>query len=691
MRRRQRTAIHEREVTPLINLWILRLLVPLGGRGYFVRALSSENISKAIGLRKLLDKVGSETEKDMLHGLEKLHAQAEARSDNRAFPLELEKNLEALKDLVGLSDVDARILGLGIILHTDRLLDDTGDMLGIISASTVSWVISGLLEIPETQVRESLSGAGVLAKSGLLTINRESAYLRAKIELLSDQFAELMLRENEHPIDILKGSVAMGLPTQLKFDDFRHVGKTLEILRPYLARSIESRRVGVNVLIYGAPGTGKSELVRLLSQDVSCPLYEVANENREGDPVDGEQRLRALRAAQCFFSRQKALLVFDEAEDVFNDGDGLLGKKSTAQTRKAWMNRMLEVNPVPTIWLSNSARCLDPAFIRRFDVVLEMGLPPRSQRKDIIDQACKGLLSETAKQRLAGLECLTPAIVTRAASVVGSLQGLASANQSETAVECLIEGVLAAQGHASAERPGQVLPDYYDARLLNVDADLQAVADGVAASGTARICLYGPPGTGKSAFARWLAERLNRPLRARRVSDIVSAWLGETEKALAREFRQAEREGAVLVLDEVDSFLRDRRSAQRSWEVTEVNEMLTQLENFNGVLVASTNLIDGLDAAAMRRFDLKLHFGYLRGEQAWALLQRQCRTLGIGEVEHDLRFRLERLDTLTPGDFAVVARQHRLRPFSHASGIVAALAAECQAKNDRPMRAIGFC
>ncbi|MBW6608203.1 ATP-binding protein, partial [Salmonella enterica subsp. enterica serovar Weltevreden] len=85
-------------------------------------------------------------------------------------------------------------------------------------------------------------------------------------------------------------------------------------------------------------------------------------------------------------------------------------------------------------------------------------------------------------------------------------------------------------------------------------------------------------------------------------------------------FRKAQNDGAVLLIDEVDSFLQDRRGAQHNWEVSEVNEMLTQMESFSGVFVASTNLMEGLDQAALRRFDLKVKFDYLRADQAWALL-----------------------------------------------------------------------
>ncbi|MFW1806228.1 AAA family ATPase, partial [Acinetobacter baumannii] len=92
---------------------------------------------------------------------------------------------------------------------------------------------------------------------------------------------------------------------------------------------------------------------------------------------------------------------------------------------------------------------------------------------------------------------------------------------------------------------------------------------------------------GKTAFAKWLSERINRPLLIKRGSDLISAWVGETEKNLAKAFQEAEEMQAVLLLDEVDGLLQDRRQATRSWEVSQVNEFLVQMESFNGVMVAT--------------------------------------------------------------------------------------------------------
>lgn len=355
------------------------------------------------------------------------------------------------------------------------------------------------------------------------------------------------------------------------------------------------------------------------------------------------------------------------------------------------MNRTLEENPVPTLWLSNSIDGLDPAFIRRFDMVIELPVPPRKQRERIVREVCGDMLPDKAVARIADAEFMAPAIIARAASVVRTIRDELPASDVPKAIEHLVESTLVAQGHAALRKgDSDRLPDHYDPGFIHADADLAALAQGIAQTKSGRLCLYGPPGTGKTAFGRWLADQLGIPLNVKRASDLLSMWVGGTEKNIANAFRDAEQDGALLLLDEVDSFLQDRRGAKQSWEVTEVNEMLTQMESFAGVFIASTNLMDGLDQAALRRFDLKVKFGYLKPEQAWALFQRQCSALGLPAPKANLRAGLSRLTVLTPGDFAAVARQHRFLPITSPVALISALEGECDVKEERQKRGIGF-
>ena len=158
---------------------------------------------------------------------------------------------------------------------------------------------------------------------------------------------------------------------------------------------------------------------------------------------------------------------------------------------------------------------------------------------------------------------------------------------------------------------------------------------------------------------------------------------------MARAFSIAEEEDAVLMIDEVDSFLQDRRNATKSWETTQVNEMLTQIESFSGILIASTNLMDGLDPAAMRRFDLKAMFNYLKPEQSEALLLRHCDVLKLNVPNSQQINRLKRLSVLTLGDFAAVLRQSRFKPIREVDYLIDSLEEECAVKK-KTGASIGF-
>ena len=145
------------------------------------------------------------------------------------------------------------------------------------------------------------------------------------------------------------------------------------------------------------------------------------------------------------------------------------------------------------------------------------------------------------------------------------------------------------------------LPVAYDPDLSLADQDLGGLATRLAASAARNwsLLLSGPSGTGKSAYARHLAERLGIEIIEKRGSDLLGMFVGQTEMQLAQAFAEASRAGAMLLIDEADDFLSDRRDAQRGWERSMVNEMLRQMDGLAAPFVATTNLADRLDPAAL--------------------------------------------------------------------------------------------
>lgn len=421
-----------------------------------------------------------------------------------------------------------------------------------------------------------------------------------------------------------------------------------------------------------ACGTGKTEFAGLLAQALGISAYNITYMDSDGDVVEAEQRLNYSRLAQTLLNGKQALLIFDEIEDVFN---GSFMERSVAQKNKAWTNQLLENNNVPMIWLSNSVSGIDPAFLRRFDFILEMPDLPLKNKSALITQLTEGKLSPAYVQHFAKVRSLTPAILSRTIRVAKELN---TSNFAETLL-MMFNQTLKSQNKPKIE-PLVLGKADYNLDYVACNDNIHRISEGLKKSKKGRICCYGPPGTGKTAWAAWLAEQLDMPLLLRQGSDLLNPYVGGTEQNIAQAFEQAKADNAILVLDEVDTFLFSREGANRSWERSQVNEMLTQIERFEGLMVVSTNLIEVLDHAALRRFDLKLKFDYLTLKQRLDFAKQQAEILGLPLLSEEDLSQIESLNLLTPGDFAAVARRHQFSPFQKVQDWLSALQGECEVK-----------
>ena len=183
----------------------------------------------------------------------------------------------------------------------------------------------------------------------------------------------------------------------------------------------------------------------------------------------------------------------------------------------------------------------------------------------------------------------------------------------------------------------------------NTDLDMDNLTEKIKKAGKLNfsLCLYGEPGTGKSEYARYLADRIGVDVVLKKASDLMSMWVGETEKNIANAFAEAKAKKAMLIIDEADSFLQSRNNAQRSWEVTLVNEMLTWMESHQYPFVCTTNLINSLDEASLRRFTFKVKFDFLKPEQVNSAIEH---FFGIKNTNVNIK-------GLTAGDFATVKKK----------------------------------
>lgn len=653
--------------------WALRLLLKAGASARSRSALDDVDTLTELGfISAKIDALSPRLLRRWLeHRLEQLERRDLAR-DSTA------QNAAWLAEWLGLSDVERALLAFAATAEASEAVSMCLQPFARLPNSRAIPLLASLLGETSDDVRASLAPRSPLMRAGLIQFRPGRDAHHSRWIGLEHPFDRLFTAHYDRPDDLFAAICPLAAEAVFDVAAFAHLSVDLAVLLPLLRGAQRDGAAGINVLLHGPPGTGKSQLVRSIARELAVPLYHVPDTTPDGDVLKGPQRLAALGAMSCLLHRASpALVLFDEIEDAFPWSLECGWLRQASGSDKARTNRLLEENAVPCLWVGNSVEHLDPAFVRRFSLVIEVAAPPRQARQRLLSDYATGLdIPAELQQRLADNTWLVPADAARAARVTRLVRkGDAPCSPERATPSDADVFERALRGGRRAEPRRSVELDY-DPGLVNTSVSLERLTLGLKQRGEGSVCLYGPPGTGKTAFARQLANALGRPLLHRSAGDLLDKYVGGTERAIIDMFDEASRSDCVLLLDEAEGMLRHRGASLQSFEVTMVNELLVRMEAFRGIFLCATNGFEALDPAALRRFALRIEFTALSAVQKLSLFERTAQRLGLslaGDALEAAGRRLSRLSLLTPGDYASLLRGRLLLGESSIESLLADL------------------
>lgn len=621
--------------------------------GDFVTALFTRHYIN--GLRAHLEiSNGSETRESAQKKLKKWQAELSEKITSHTSPQK--QNLEHIRELLDLSPTESDLLTLQLNADTPGFRELL--MVGSLSAghNLLDDLLSVLLARSKREITDALDEDGVLVSSGLLKLHsspralapisphlRETLSTPASEEDFYGRFCKPLEREST------TASLA-------RLDE-----RDVSIMLPLLEAE-PPEEGGTHILIYGSRAIDKPELISRYLDDSELEPWMVASKHVPSTDMP----LWTFIAQEIIsLKRDPIVLVVPKAEQALAQSGSrislmsLFGEAPMDDEEELRTDDALTENGIRCVWLSDQPRFLTESNIGKFIFHCQARPGSRADRRARIEAVVSDFnLSPDVEAKLSRYSLLGARQVEQAAALAERLSD-DSTERERVILRAVDQSQRVLRRDATEELRDSVTK--YSLDYLNLDGRFSAdqVIKALQKKPKGSICFYGIPGTGKTQLAEYMAVELDLPIVKRRASDLLSKWLGESEQNIAQMFAEAEAEGAILFLDEADSFLRERADARAEWSVTQVNEILQQIERFEGVFIAATNLFQSLDAASLRRFTFKLEFKPLRDDQAWEMF--------CNETEYDpkadpaeaaaLKDDLAQISNLAPGDFATVKRQ----------------------------------
>ena len=549
-------------------------------------------------------------------------------------------------------------------------------------------LVSKTIGTSENKTKQMLGYESKLVQLGILKANLyENAPVHVRLGLLDSLFENLSEEElnySHFSADFTRASFA-----DLTINDFPHLLDDIDDLQVFIQQVCKSQTKGMNILIYGPEASGKTQFIKALADRLDLALYEMSFPVAKKTPM--ETLLSSISRVQHLLEGdEKNLLLVDDLQNQFENDSSDFMDSGSSSSLKRLVNTSIGKNQLPTIWVTNRLDIFSYRDLSRFSYCLELKKPTRAMRQDFLRKKIgNSNISESWIVRTAMKENIPFETLEKIANFT-KLVCSSKENQSAEVVfdKALSKATKFLRSADSAE--SLYSAEKYNQDFINADADLAYVSDALKGHSEARICLSGPPGCGKTGYAHHLGSLLDTPVITKKGSDILGRYLGDTEQNLAGAFQEAKSRDALLLIDEVDGLLSNRQDAQRNWEVSIVNELLTQIDTFKGLLVVTTNLFEKLDPAAMRRFDLKVKFDYLNDKQIkqfWNMYIQQHSLKNNDQLRQEAMC----LKELTPGDFANIERQSKFMPLKDTYDLLNRLKKEASFKHEHGQKkAIGF-
>ena len=399
------------------------------------------------------------------------------------------------------------------------------------------------------------------------------------------------------------------------------------------------------VLLYGPPGTGKTLLAKAVAGETNAHFISLSGPEIMGKYYgESEERLREI------FSQAEenapSIIFIDEIDSIAPKRDEVSGEveKRIVSQLLTLMDGMKSRGKVVVIAATNRPDSIDPAIRRpgRFDREIEIGIPDTEGRFDILSIHTRGMPIDE-KVDLKQISKITHGFVGADLEVLSKEAAMRSLRRILPDIDLDEEKISSEilqkikitnedfrdalkEVRPSALREVQVqIPDvsWDDVGGLDQLKEelLEAVEwpmkykeafDYVDVESPKGILLHGPPGTGKTLIAKALAKMTESNFISIKGPELLSKWVGESEKGVREIFRKARQAApCIIFLDEVDALVPRRGSGDSGSHVTEnvVSQILTEIDGLeelhNVLIIGATNRLDIVDEALLRpgRFD----------------------------------------------------------------------------------------